>query len=211
MAKQQKFYVVWEGYTPGIYTSWDACQQQIKGFPKAKYKSFATREQAAEAFAGNYDDFKGKTVEKKPLSPEEKAKFGSPIPLSICVDGAGSGKTKRIEYQGVITETGTQIFHAGPFEDGTNNIAEFLAIVHALAYCQKNGLDYTIYSDSRTAMSWVKKRTVRTTLTPSDKNTKLRVLVQRALNWLNNNSYPNKILKWETKAWGENPADFGRK
>lgn len=210
MAKK-KFYVVWEGHQPGIYTSWADCQLQIKGFPKAKYKSFPTQTEAEEAFSGLYEDYKGKNVAKSELTPQEKAKYGLPISESICVDGAGSGKTKRIEYQGVFTDTQTLLFHVGPFDDGTNNIAEFLAIVHALAYCQKHKLDYPIYSDSRTAMSWVRNKKVKTTLQQTAKNKKLIELIQRALNWLDRNAYRNQILKWETKVWGENPADFGRK
>ena len=50
MAKQ-KFYVVWEGVTPGVYTSWTDCQLQIKGYEGAKYKSFDTREEAERALA----------------------------------------------------------------------------------------------------------------------------------------------------------------
>ena len=50
MAKQ-KFYVVWEGVTPGVYTSWTDCQLQIKGYEGAKYKSFDTREEAERALS----------------------------------------------------------------------------------------------------------------------------------------------------------------
>ena len=49
MAKS-KFYVVWHGVEPGIYTDWDKCKQQINGFEGAIYKSFATREEAEEAY-----------------------------------------------------------------------------------------------------------------------------------------------------------------
>jgi ribonuclease HI len=51
----------------------------------------------------------------------------------------------------------------------------------------------------------------RTNHARSGKNKKLFELIGRAIKWLNENTYSNKILKWETKAWGENPADFGRK
>lgn len=208
---KQKYYVVWKGHTPGIYKSWTECQLQINGYPKAQYKSFPSLVSAKEAFKGFYDDYKGKTLSKKILSPEEKVKYGTPILNSITVDGAGSGKTKKIEYQGVFTDTGTLLFHEGPFNEGTNNIAEFLALVHALAYCKKHQLDYPIYSDSKTAMSWVRNKNIKTQVKWTDKNKKLLELVKRALFWLDKNSYVNPILKWETKAWGENPADFGRK
>lgn len=212
MAKK-KFYVVWVGNNPGIYETWQECQEQISGFPQAQYKSFKTLEEAKLAFEGSPNNYIGKEAGegKIPLTAEQIKQYGKPIGESIAVDGAASGKTKLAEYQGVFTETKTPLFHAGPYEDGTNNIAEFLAIVHALAYCKKHNLNYPIYSDSRTAMSWVRNKSVKTTQARTPKNEQLFQLIQRALNWLESNQYQNKILKWETKAWGENPADFGRK
>jgi len=101
------------------------------------------------------------------------------------------------------------IFKIGPFEDGTNNIVEFLGIAYALAYCKKKHIFLPIYSDSRNAIGWVRDKEARTNHDRSDRNKKLFELVYRAVYWLS--EYENEILKWETKAWGENPADFGRK
>ena len=211
--KKPKFYVVWEGHCIGVFTSWAECQKQINGYPKAVYKSFSTRAEAEIAFKGYSSDYIGKDVKekKKELSPAEIAKYGKPIENSITVDGACSGKTGLSEYQAVHTAEGTPIFHQGTFEDGTNNIMEFLALVHALAYCKQHKLDLPIYSDSKIAMSWVKKKTQRTNHPRSAKNQKIFEMLDRAVKWLNENQYKNPILKWETKAWGENPADFGRK
>ena len=61
MAKQ-KFYVVWEGVTPGVYTSWTDCQLQIKGYEGAKYKSFDTREEAERALASSPYAYIGKNA-----------------------------------------------------------------------------------------------------------------------------------------------------
>src|SRR5690606_23219034 len=127
------------------------------------------------------------------------------------VDGAWNTKNGLVEYQGVRTGSREQLFRVGPLEDGTNNIVEFLGIVHALAYCKQRSLTLPIYSDSVNAINWVKDKEVRTKHPRSKNNVKLFELVDRAANWLNENEYENKILKWETKAWGENPADFGRK
>ena len=99
----------------------------------------------------------------------------------------------------------------GPLQDGTINIVEFLAIVHALALCKKNNSLLPIYSDSKIAIGWLKNKRCGTLHDKSDKNIKLFELLDRAHKWLEENEYENKILKWETKAWGENPADFGRK
>ena len=116
-----------------------------------------------------------------------------------------------MEYRGVDIATGQEIFRRGPFPEGTNNIGEFLAIVSGLAYLKQNGLSLPLYSDSANAILWIKGKRVNTKLVPNAKNKDLFDLLDRAVAWLHNNSYDTKILKWETKAWGEIPADFGRK
>ncbi|MEG1999424.1 MAG: ribonuclease H, partial [Bacteroidales bacterium] len=103
------------------------------------------------------------------------------------------------------------IFNVGPLDDGTNNIGEFLAIVHALAWMQQNSLNLTICSDSRNAISWVAQKKCKTKLEPTSRNSKVFELIARAERWLNENPFRTKIVKWETKLWGEIPADFGRK
>jgi len=210
MAKK-KYYVVWEGRKTGIFDSWNDCNEQINGFKKARYKSFKTLEMAKEAFSKSYFELAGKAIFESELTSDQLAKIGDPILDSISVDGAWNTSTGQVEYQGVDTRSGEVLFHHGPLEDGTNNIVEFLGIVHALAYCkQKNSL-LPIYSDSKVAMGWVRDVKARTKHPKSEKNEKLFELMDRAIKWLKNNEFKNEILKWETKAWGENPADFGRK
>ena len=116
-----------------------------------------------------------------------------------------------MEYKGVDTKTKKQLFIQGPFEKATNNIGEFLALVHGLGFLKQNNSVLPIYSDSKIAMSWVKKGQCRTNLQITLENKRLFDLVKRAEKWLKENNYTTKILKWETKAWGEIPADFGRK
>ena len=117
-----------------------------------------------------------------------------------------------MEYQGIFYNTGKRIFHNGPLANGTNNIGEFLAIVHALGYCKKHHLpEMPIYSDSRNAIGWVKAKKCKTNLEESGKTLHIFELIKRAEHWLESNSYKNPVLKWETDSWGENPADFGRK
>jgi ribonuclease HI len=210
MAKQ-KFYVVWKGRKTGVFETWDECNKQIHSFAGAAYKSFETRPLAEEAFRNSNKKYIGKGTAAKPITKEQTQRIGSPIQESISVDGAWNTVTGIVEYQGVYTRTKETLFKMGPFEDGTNNIVEFLAIVHGLAYCKQNNLPLPIYSDSRNAINWVRDKQARTNHKRSHKNQKLFELIDRAIKWLNENQYPNKVLKWETKAWGENPADFGRK
>ncbi|MBT8191410.1 MAG: ribonuclease H family protein [Bacteroidia bacterium] len=212
MAKSKiKYYVVWVGQNPGIYESWKECQAQISGFPNAKYKSFSSKSAAEEAFlsnAGEYISKKKATSKKKPCSRVGQAI----IKNSISVDAACSRNPGIMEYRGVNTISGEEIFRMGPFDDGTNNIGEFLALVHALAMLKKQEReDVAIYTDSRTGLSWVKNKKVKTTLQKTDKNKILFELIERAVKWLKTNEFKTRIVKWDTKNWGEIPADFGRK
>lgn len=210
MAKK-KFYVVWKGREKGIFDTWEECSKQIEGFKGAQYKSFPSRELAEEAFQRHSKEFLGRDVAVQELSQEQKQLLGDPITNSVAVDAAWNTVTLQMEYQGVDTSTGDKLFKMGPFEDATNNIGEFLAIVHALALLKKNGDNRPIYTDSKVAMSWIRDIRLGSELERTDKNQNLFILVDRALKWLEENEYSNKLLKWETKAWGEIPADFGRK
>ena len=207
--KKQKYYVVWQGHTPGIYSSWEQCQAQVKNYPNAIYKSFNSKEEAEEEYFGGPPS-QAKRFAKPPQIPKT-LKHGY-VAGSISVDAACSGNPGAMEYRGVWTADKTEIFHLGPFKEGTNNIGEFLAIVHALALLNKKGDDKTIiYSDSKTAMSWVNRKKANTKLTPNAKNADLFDLIRRAEKWLKDNTWKNPVKKWETEDWGEIPADFGRK
>ena len=214
MAKsKKKYYVVWEGVTPGIYDTWAQCQLQIKGYPAARYKSFKTKEEAEAAFHGNASEYMDTRVRAKGQAPSTAHRPLSTEGIiwdSISVDAACSGNPGMMEYQGVDTKTKYQFFHQ-KFELGTNNIGEFLAIVHALAMLKKEEKNTAIYSDSRNAMLWVKKKKCKTTLVKNARTAKVHELIARAEAWLNANTYENPILKWDTGKWGEIPADFGRK
>lgn len=210
--KKKKYYTVWKGKHTGVFESWEDCKAQITDFPGAIYKSFDSFEAAKKALKGNYKDYVGKQKTfVSPLTDDQLKKIGLPSANSISVDAASSGNPGRMEYQGVDTQTKKRIFHQGPFPEGTNNIGEFLAIVHGLALLKKKNSNKIIYTDSKTAMSWVKKKTCNSKLERSEKNKDLFELVDRAVSWLKNNTYQTVIVKWETKAWGEIPADFGRK
>jgi len=212
MSKKKKYYTVWKGHNTGVFETWEDCKAQIKNFKGAQYKSFTSFEAAKKAYQEGSKEYIGKSKTfKNELSEEQLKKIGEPNLNSICVDAAVSGNPGKMEYRGVVTKTKKQLFIQGPFEEGTNNIGEFLAIVHGLAFLKQKKSNRIIYTDSRTAMSWVKKKKCNTKLNRSDKNKSLFELVDRAIKWLNENKYSTTVVKWETKAWGEIPADFGRK
>ncbi|MER2058091.1 MAG: ribonuclease H family protein [Niallia sp.] len=205
----KKYYVVWNGRKPGIYRTWAECEKQTKGFKGAAFKSFPTLEEAEKAFnqGGNF----GQTASKGSSSKKQTSTtFEAIDENSISVDAACSGNPGLMEYRGVHTKTGEVIFHYGPVF-GTNNIGEFLGIVHALNLLQKEGKNTTIYSDSMTALAWVRNKKANTTLVRDKRTEELWQLIERAEKWLKENTYSNKILKWDTNKYGEIKADFGRK
>lgn len=212
MAKK-KYYTVWKGVSPGVYDSWTDCQLQIKGFKGALYKSFNTREEAERAFASPAHEFMSPPGRKTGGNVGKKTELNLPENFNfecIAVDAACSGNPGMMEYRGVYLRTGQEIFHFGPVY-GTNNIGEFLAIVHGLALLKQKNLDMPIYSDSRNAQLWVKQKKCKTNLVRNERTEELFKYIERAENWLKNNSYSTPILKWQTDQWGEIPADFGRK
>lgn len=208
MAKK-RFYVVWNGVKPGVYKSWDECKAQVEGYEGAIYKSFSNLEEATKAFDQSPWLFVGKNAKQTP----KKTNTNNPniIKESLAVDAACSGNPGLLEYRGVYVSTGEQIFHQGTFEHGTNNVGEFLALVHGLALLKQKNLSIPIYSDSVNAIKWVKDKKCKTKLDRVPENESLFYMIQRAEKWLKENSYTTKIIKWETSEWGEIPADFGRK
>lgn len=205
---KHKFYVVWKGRRPGIYTSWPEAEAQVRGLAGAQYKSFGTLQEAETAFRSTYDSYKGKPSS---LGKWRQASI-QPVLPSICVDAACSGSPGALEYRGVFTESGDQIFHYGPFADGTNNVGEFLAIVHALIWMEKHKSPLPVYSDSENGIAWVYTGRCRTSLKHTGRNAQLFAMIRSAENWLAENEIKDDaVLKWDTELWGEIPADFGRK
>lgn len=208
-----KYYVVWSGRDTGVFDNWDDARELVENFPGARYKSFKTMAQAVAAFRGDgANDMAGLA---RMFESEQKVINFTDFPdidlNAIAVDASCMGNPGIMEYRGVDVETGAEIFRVGPFANGTNNIGEYLALVHALAFCAQRRDSRTIYTDSVTALSWLRRRKANTRLTPTAENARLMQLIARADAWVQSHSWPNEVRKWDTEKWGEIPADFGRK
>jgi len=209
MAKK-KFYVVWNGVNPGIYDNWEECKLQVIGYENAQYKSFETLDKAREAYNQGSMIYLQQTMKEVQVCTEnESAKMY--LRESLAVDAACSGNPGAMEYRGILVATGEELFRKGPWLQGTNNIGEFLAIVHALALMKQKNMDIPVYSDSQNAIFWIQKKQCKTRLEQTSDNAPVFDLIGRAEKWLKENSYSNAVLKWDTASWGEIPADFGRK
>lgn len=217
-----KYYVVWEGKKPGIYTSWTECKAQVDGYPQAKYKSYPSAAEAEAAYAAGWKKQWGQGSKAAGgSSAARKASGGAGASSqasaeeidydSISVDVGTRGNPGLVEYKGVDTRTGEILFYNGPIENGTNNLGEFIAIVHALSYLKMRGSAQTVYTDSRTALSWLRNKKVASNLARNESTRQIWELTDRAVRWLETNTYPNQVRKWNTEEWGEIKADFGRK
>jgi ribonuclease HI len=199
----KKLYAVKKGRKPGIYRSWEECNAQVCRFSKGEYKSFKTYEEAVAFMEG-----KNFEVGPKPLVnffEIEKSPIQNPC---MCVDGSFMASQNVMEYRGILFPDNIEIFIKSSF-GGSNNIAEYSAIVRGLKYCQKQGLSIPIYSDSKVAILWVKKKKANTRHAPQGSDLCSQLLDSE--NWLRDNTYTNPILFWDKKIYGEIPADFGRK
>jgi len=216
MAKTPKVYVVWKGRAPGIYDNWPECLEQVDRFVGAQYKSFASLSEAKKAFSSgpSYVATKNRQTFGDPVSKIRKTivrRISTPISPALAVDAACSGVPGPVEWQGVIFGKGKLAFRSNLYPDGTNNIGEFLAIVDGIRWLIQEKSDLPIYSDSKNAILWVKNKKCKTTMKRTAKNVSLFKLIDEAEVFLTTTKHSFAIHKWETEAWGENPADFGRK
>ena len=214
-----KYYVVFKGHNPGVYDNWEEVKIQTDGFPGAVFKSYPTSEEASEAFR-NYSGIEDRNELFRLINIASNS-AGENVPLSPdnpevdrdawAVDASCLGNPGKMEYRGVNLKTGEVIFQKGPYEDATNNIGEYLALVHAMALMTNTNDFHNIYSDSKTALSWYRNKKVKTQLRETPRNAKIFELLARASVWVNTHNFPKKVMKWQTERWGEIPADFGRK
>lgn len=197
-----KFYAVTVGRKPGVYSSWDACKEQVIGFHGAKYKSYPN-ERLAEAALG--------IVDRSAAMPPDVGK------MALTVDAAYSSSTGKGECRAVLIPCGREMWRSGPWGDTTNNIMEFIALAKGLKWIDRRGIRIPLYSDSAVAISWIKDGdcVCRTTHRPP-KGTIACAQLDGAEKWLRQLKHDNPelldlIRKWDTREYGEIPADFDRK
>ena len=211
----KKYYTVWAGHDIGVFDSWEECQRVTNGYPGARFKAFPTQQAAINAYRGDPREHIGilRTIAKGPASPLFNYEAIPEIRRdALAVDGACAKNPGPMEYRCVRVSDRSEVFHMGPLADGTNNVGEYLALIHVLALLDKNGDHLTpVYTDSRTALAWLRNRGHKSKLERTPRNAQIFNLLERADAWIKTHEILNPILKWDTERWGEIPADFGRK
>lgn len=140
----------------------------------------------------------------------------------IAVDASTRGNPGPSEYKGVDISTGEVLFHI-KIDVATNNITEFIALCHAIIQANKDNVKIDIYTDSVTAISWVKNKRANSNLKPGRNTQKAIDYLKRVESILSKFDVSKigsdellinskiSVLKWYTSEWGEIPADFGYK
>lgn len=138
----------------------------------------------------------------------------------ISVDAGTQGNPGLCFYRVVDIANGIQLGEKN-LGEGTNNLAEFIGLVNAIKECVRShklraGLYKTsseprdLYTDSQTALAWLRRKDVKTSFSGP-----ILLEVSKCIVFLNSDEYANqkavRVFKWNTKEWGEIPADFGRK
>lgn len=208
----KKAYVVWVGRKPGVYDNWGDCKAQVDGFRNPKFKGFNSLDEANKEFKnylelGRVNDSEGYPSLNQPTS--------KPVGTYLTVDAAFSGKKKRLEWRGVLVKDGKQeeVFRSGPYNYGSANVGEFLAIIEGFEYLIDNKLDIEIFSDSWNAQKWTLAKRHASKVHCSDE---LQKVLNEKSTSLSKGDFDKKINEkslcdWNSKKWGEIPADFGRK
>lgn len=214
MSKGPKTYIVWSGRRPGVYDTWAEAREQVIGVRGARFKSFVdiTAAEAEKLFRSGAERATPAKPSTQSTPADREAVKASIAPDAIAVDASTSGNPGPTEYHGVYVETGDEVFRSRVYPVGTNNIGEFLALVHALAWQEQTGYRVPVYSDSRNAINWVRQKQCRSKLPRTAATELLYSHVDRALAWLATHDLSGyDIRKWPTEVLGEIPADYGRK
>ena len=161
----QKFYVVWAGRQTGIFTDWTTTRRAVDKFTGARFKSFATRAEAEQAFRRGGGD----NPEKTAGNPKNAIHAGArramhtahQFDISIYCDGAcepnpGNAGSGIVVYRGGEL---AQLWFGLYNPMGTNNTAELNALYHALRMAEaeiERGNSVEICSDSAYSINCIR-------------------------------------------------------
>lgn len=207
-----QYYGVWIGRKPGVYDNWNDCKAQVDKFSGARYSKLksTTKEEALLEFNKENNNTIDNSKETIKSTNNVVNTSNKPIENVLTVDGASNGLN--CEFQAVWYPSGEVAFKSKQYQGGTNNIAEFLGLVLAIKHLEKNNLPLSVYTDSVTAMAWLRDKKANTTAKTTGKATEeLDKLINQAETYLKEKERKINIMKWETKSWGQIPADYGRK
>lgn len=145
-----KFYAVKSGRTTGVFESWDECNNSIKGFSGAVFKSFNSREEA-EAFLVDKD------LWEEIVSKDIRQGY-----LVAFCDGSYESGLNRYSFGVIlIDKKNNEIplcgYGSNPkFVSSNNIIGEIFGVINALDWAISNGYEkIKIYHDYEGLSKWI--------------------------------------------------------
>lgn len=140
-----KFYAVRNGYSIGIFNTWEECEKQVKGYSGAEFKSFKNIEDAKKYIGGN----------------EQLSLFDEPSNKAVAYcDGSYNIETAEFSYGLVIFSNGEEIRKAEKFSSSDlsamRNVAgEIMGSRAAMQYCVDNNIkELDLYFDYAGIEKW---------------------------------------------------------
>jgi len=130
-----------------------------------------------------------------------------------CVDAStiitNSGPS---EYRCIDIKT-KEIIFSTKIGFASNNMAEFLALMQALILSDSLKVSTTIFIDSWIAIAWFKNKRCYSRITLDDRTRDVYELIAECIDWLKKNKHRklNTVILWQTRQWGQIPADYNRK
>lgn len=149
MAKK-KFYAVAKGRNPGVYTSWPEAEIQVKGYPGAKFKGFASLTDAKE-WVENPPDWqpKKRTITKKNRVARNEILVPSADCIEIYTDGGAINNPGPGGYGVVILVDDTSKELSGGYRYTTNNRMELMACIKGIEALPTRKRKVALFSDSK--------------------------------------------------------------
>lgn len=155
----QKFYVVWAGRRTGIFLDWETARASVHGFAGARYKAFATRAEAEQAFAAG-PPRPARAAVRTSTRNLPAVSDAATFDVQIYCDGAcepnpGDAGSGMAVYRGGIVQ---ELWYGLHNPHGTNNTAELHALHQALLYADRaidEGATVQVLSDSKYAINCI--------------------------------------------------------
>jgi ribonuclease HI len=132
---RKRYYAVIRGRKTGIFTSWfgaGGAQEQVKGFPCAVYRGFASRQEAEDYFSQGAAE---RSIVARQPAKESLSKPAPPVKgryVSIYTDGGCINNPGPGGYGAIVIVGSSRVELTGGYRFTTNNRMELTACIVAL-------------------------------------------------------------------------------
>jgi ribonuclease HI len=145
-----KFYAVKKGKVKGVYDTWDECQEQVRGFSGAEFKSFKSYEEACAYVDGTLASAQPMSV-KTPIDPAEVCIYTDG---SFCEETMTPTSGIHLELFGGVSRDFA--FQIEGYNSSRQLAGELASVISALTLCSQMGKRIChIYYDYVGVEKWI--------------------------------------------------------